>query len=263
MEDIADKIKADAMKSGFPSELMTESVFRSRNWFVLGNTYFVDQDEGKGREIDLRCHTNICNTEIDPVIFSWSFLSIEIKKSEKPWVVYTSNRSWREKGLSKTLSHLHNTKGMLDISLLENLHPALSLQRIGRTSHVAFSHDTSTIFGALVGAVKSTIDDHRSAEDHGERWNDQSIDAVFYEPLVVLDGQLFEFYLDEAKQPVVEKADILQYGVYYASPNYKPKQYLVDVVTLNYLDEYLSIRETWLKEMYASILMRSEKKKNA
>lgn len=252
----------DALKTGFPSELIAEATLKKRNWDVSGNTYFIDQDENKGREIDLRAYLCEQNTKIQPIVCVWLFLSIEIKKSEKPWVIFTSERSRFEKRFLDLLSHLHNDGGLINTNLLKSKHPTLTSVRIGRTSHISFSHDTSTIFGAVVGATKATIDEHRAAQRHGQKWSKDSIDVVFYEPLVVIDGSLFECYLNEKQKMVVQKAKYIQYGLHYASPNYKAHQYMVDIVMLKYLDEYLSLREEWVKNIYSSLFKKAKDKHN-
>ena len=251
MDDLAKKIQNDALKSGYPSELKAERIFTEAAWPTTGNSYFIDQDENKGREIDLHAYKNSSDTGTNPVVFAWSMISADVKKSEKPWVVFSSKRCWRENNPGYSLlSHLHNTQGHINHEILNYEHPTTSLPRIGRSSQVAFSHDTSTIFNSIVSAVKASIEEHRAAEEHKEIWSENSVDAVFYEPVVILDGKLFECYLDENNEIKTEEAGFLQYGLHYASPRYKAKQYFVDIVTLGALEEYLVLKEAWLKRMY-------------
>lgn len=259
MSDLAEKVRKDSLSSGFPSELRAEAIFKSHGWSVTGNLYFIDQDENKGREIDLRAYTNFNNTEIEPVVFCWSLLSAEVKKSVKPWVIFTSPRGMFENNTHRKLAHMHNTSGHLETKL-QKLHPSMSMPRIGRTSQVAFSHDTSTIFSSVVGATKAAIDDHKAAEEHGEIWSDDSIDAVIYEPIVILDGPLFECYI-EAGELITEQASVIQYGLHYASPNYKHEQYFVDIVTLDYLEIYLKKKEEWLSILHDYLLIKNSGKK--
>ncbi|EMQ2878948.1 hypothetical protein V9N52_004304, partial [Vibrio navarrensis] len=212
-----------------------------------GSTYFIDQDENKGREIDARAYKNANDTQSSPVIFCWSLLSVEVKKSDKPWVIFTSPRAkFGESGGHNVTSYKNNTGKVFDRGIFEKYHPTYKLPRVGRTSQVAFSHDTATIFSALVGATKATIDEYRAAEEHKEFWSDDSIDVVDYEPLVVVNGPLIECYLDDNDELVSQQVEHLQFALHYASPNYKAEQYMVDIVTLSSLNDYLSKREKCL-----------------
>jgi hypothetical protein len=46
------------LKTGFPLELRVASFLRSVDYHVATNVYFVDKDEEKGREVDIRALKN-------------------------------------------------------------------------------------------------------------------------------------------------------------------------------------------------------------
>ncbi|MEW5681256.1 MAG: hypothetical protein AB1780_02675 [Pseudomonadota bacterium] len=254
MTELTEKVKKDALKSGFPSELVSESIFRKRNWSFSGNTYFIDQDENKGREIDASVYKMIGGSQTKPEIFCWTMLSVEIKKSEKPWVIFTSERArFFEKGFTCILSHTNKAPPKFSEDIIDKYHPCYQLPRLGRTSQVAFSHDTATMFGSFISSAKATLESFRQAEKHKEIYSDTSTDIVMYEPLVVVDGPLFECYLNENQELMTEQVNLLQYALHYASPNYKANTYMVNVVTLKYLDMYLAQNEQMLQQMHSKI----------
>ena len=53
-EDI-EKLKTQILKTGFPTELEVSKIFLQQDWSVDFNSFYIDKDENKGREIDLIC----------------------------------------------------------------------------------------------------------------------------------------------------------------------------------------------------------------
>jgi hypothetical protein len=56
--DLKTKIYNEILKTGFPLELRTADYLLNREYHVAHNVYFLDRDEQKGREIDLRALKN-------------------------------------------------------------------------------------------------------------------------------------------------------------------------------------------------------------
>lgn len=55
---IEDEIIEEIEKTGFPLELRVSKLLQDKGYYVANNLYFVDRDEGKGREIDARALKN-------------------------------------------------------------------------------------------------------------------------------------------------------------------------------------------------------------
>lgn len=52
-DNIEDKILKDILTTGFPLEMEVSNNFARDRWTVDHNSYYIDKDELKGREIDL------------------------------------------------------------------------------------------------------------------------------------------------------------------------------------------------------------------
>jgi hypothetical protein len=87
---IESQIIGEINKTGFPLELRVSDFIRSRGYLVNHSVYYVDNDEGKGRELDILAHKFHRQEKRKGHWFADNFLAIECKKSEKPWVIFTS-----------------------------------------------------------------------------------------------------------------------------------------------------------------------------
>jgi hypothetical protein len=54
LNDLHNKILAEIDKTGFPLELRLSKYLNDEGYLVANNIYYVDFDEGKGRELDFR-----------------------------------------------------------------------------------------------------------------------------------------------------------------------------------------------------------------
>ena len=239
MSEKKEKILDDVRKSGFPSELKASSVFRNRKWNVEGNTYFIDQDEQKGREIDLFARHVRLLTNRKPEVYAVSLVYAEVKKSDKPWVIFSSEKTKIEESLTGPLVYTHNLQGSRLHDLFRRKHPSCHYPRYGRSGYIGFSQDSSTFFGAVISAAKACIAGHQAAEEQEGIYSDVSLDAFFYSPLIILDGGLYECYLDCDGDLVLDQVKLMPYSFHYASPRYEPTSYHVDIVTLAALYDYV------------------------
>lgn len=249
MSDLNKKLIEDIRKTGYPTELKVSKIFELNNWSVKENEYFIDEDENKGREIDLRAHSNQYIDDLYYICF-WSMLSVEIKKSSKPWVIFTSNKRRTDTGGYGLLNHMHNiNKDILRYEDIMKKHPSSKQESIGRTEYVAFTKNDPQIFSAVLSSTKASIANHRAAREHKEAYNETSYDAVFYSPVVVIEGKLYESYLNNCNEIEVKEVNHLVYSFNYASPSYQSRQYLVDIVTLDGLEDYLTLQRAWINHM--------------
>lgn len=57
-EDLNRKLLNDIRATGFPTELRTHAALESAGWRVSGHRFYLDEDEQKGREVDLDATRN-------------------------------------------------------------------------------------------------------------------------------------------------------------------------------------------------------------
>lgn len=88
-----EKIVEAAEKAGFVTELRAASVLTNAKWNASQNVYFIDKDEVKGRELDLRGYKMFSGTQEKPQVTCKISLCIEIKKTADPFIFYTNKRA--------------------------------------------------------------------------------------------------------------------------------------------------------------------------
>jgi hypothetical protein len=87
--DFLKKVTEDLSTSGFASEMRAIQVFLRNRWRCSGNTSYYDRDEGKVREIDISAYLwQRCDLVDNRHVISYFFVVAEVKKSDKPWVVF-------------------------------------------------------------------------------------------------------------------------------------------------------------------------------
>ena len=90
-KDEIERIKEDIEKSGFPLEIEVSQILEMHGWKANNQQYYLDQDEGKRRTIDIIAHVADHSQVGDYTPFHVS-LVIECKSSSKPWVFWTTQK---------------------------------------------------------------------------------------------------------------------------------------------------------------------------
>ncbi|MBN2059343.1 MAG: hypothetical protein JW882_02905 [Deltaproteobacteria bacterium] len=249
------KLLSDIIKTGFPCELRVQRTLESLGWFVTGNAYYLDTDENKGREIDVTANKNCLDTESKPGVEVWSLLCIEVKKSEKPWVIFSSEEhpidpvGWGLLHIARNLD-----ARLLSREKIMELHPCQVTSRFGRAGYVAFSGSAESprVFSAVVGAAKAS----RARKDKLLPYFEQHGDIVeihFVTPIVVVEGPLYECYLEYDGSLQLKQVNRIPYVLNYISPTYNDGGYLVDIVNADALEEYARAHEAWISDVFEYI----------
>jgi hypothetical protein len=223
MSDFTQRIIADINKTGFALELRVAQHLRNRDYHVATNIYFVDRDEEKGREVDIRALKNSFFEAEGIRRAVRHCLLIECKKSVKrPWIFFTSAAVSYDQSLRGVLS-----RGVSDTWIgtreesikLREQHPWFREPDRGRSFYEGFSNDAdanSSIQKAVLGAIKATIETHES--DFAAGFSNLS-NATFYYPIVVFQGELLRAYLS-GSELVVTPVDHVLVSVHYRSTRY-------------------------------------------
>ena len=93
-------IKKEIERSGFPLEMEISSILKEDGWEVLPSSPYLDKDEGKWREIDVKAYKSASEASQDTSIKPYRLtlaLIIECKKSDEfAWVFFPQPRSEEE-----------------------------------------------------------------------------------------------------------------------------------------------------------------------
>ncbi|WP_343868423.1 hypothetical protein [Caenispirillum bisanense] len=265
-----ERIRVELEKTGYPLELRCNRLFRNQEWFTLDHPYYLDADENKGREIDAFILKNFVQ-ENDKKVFNLNIaLSVEIKKSaSKPWVVLTDDSSGSppESVIHATLARLH-IQEIWFRELLDN-HHLKRFKRTGRSACQAYlsgqesefndkkkANDPSRnhqTFNAFVSCFKaaSELQKHQQGQNNQDLWTKESKKSYFCgisHGLVVVQGGLYEAYIDSYGEMIIEEKSHIPYIFNYVSEKYAYKSLLVDIVHFDNLELYLSDYTSWGNE---------------
>jgi len=206
-------LKKQIMKSGFPLQLEISSLLRKRGYDVYNGVYFFDRDEKKTREFDIEAvlpFESVYTTpkSIEEAWFLNPFLLIECKKSTMySWVFFRSEPigTWFDIGhsidvLTETHGYMKSACGKI-LTTIDNLHyhffdtVIVSAYQQIKLEKYQKNKDERDGKDAILDAISKIIKfmDYRFqnlkpffTKDSPRR------DIIFYFPMVVFDGDLFE-----------------------------------------------------------------------
>jgi hypothetical protein len=223
-DELIDRILVEINKTGFPLELKVSHLLKSRGYYVNQSVYYMDQDENKARELDIKAINNktyLLNPEdikpnsISNSIYIRNWLVIECKKSEnKPWVFLSSDRdTYDDNDLIELL--LRNYKENIpfsyaEIAKIKSVHPFTKFSKVARSFFEAFkgSESSEAIFKALTTVVKSSLYFSR---------NDDKEDIWILYPIVVFDGRMFDATINEIGEVSVLETEAVIFTYHYTT----------------------------------------------
>ena len=237
-EGMISKISNEIEKTGFPLELRVAELLTKRKYHVAHSLYYIDEDENKSREVDLRA---LHNTEIKNLdgktCFIRNCLLIECKKTtNKPWIFLSSSKSSYD-------PDFYDLPSIPEVNILssdewyqfEKIHPFCMYEVSGRSYFQAFKNNENSemIFKALTTAVKATL--HNMKSGFGRVKND----LCFYYPMVILDGDIYQAVLING-QITVQQVNSVLVSFLYKSPIYeKSRGFAIPVINEEVLPVFI------------------------
>jgi len=256
-KSLIDRIKDDINKTGFVTELKVASACHSNGWHVSHSSSYEDYDQSKSREIDIVATSNYKDEEAN--LYTEFHLVIEVKSiSKNPWVVFTTPHYF--KGMGWRILHSGWNYTTKKWALLKGDHiseycPFVAKDRIGKAFHEAFKkpNENSKIFESILSACKASfyLKDNHGIEPFKEEFNpEKSVEIHFYIPMIVLDGILFEAYLDEG-DIVVSEQDWIPVEYSYSARSYRVDSsettFFPAIVCFNHVNSFLKQLNEWVK----------------
>jgi hypothetical protein len=254
------KILENLLKSSFPLEIECSSILRKRGWYTYNQVNYSDPELHKLRTIDIHAmyaKTIIVNTT--PFIVKLE-LAIECKKTEDPWVFYTTDSrllSSQEKlfdcYLKKLVFYRLYTKKVQEIEFWDHFNENHSR---GLIPVEPFKKGSSKrIFRAANQSVKAANDVfiNEKAVIFDEKRKREGSRALIVYPVIVVDGTLFSAMLDPSGNLVLEDKDWIVYDfpMCFIAQRLPMSRILVDVVTRKFFESYLTILEEECKNVRA------------
>jgi len=262
-----DELKASLQKhleeTGYPLELIVGNILSKHGWSVEHNRYYVDEDEKKSREVDIAAYT--CITDEEYKLRIGSGLICEVKKSLKnPWVILSTDRGIAE---GEGWLRLHYTVGNIDLkpisgSQVDTKSTTRQFKRIGRSYCEGFKTDNaqSVIFKALTTVVKASEHWLAAQTEALERLKKEKTrkeapaEITFVDPVVILDGLLYESHLKDNNQFVLSEISHIPVSFRYVSKQYPRRSYLAEIVTVDELPNLLLKKKDWIVNIKDSLI---------
>jgi len=253
------KILEDLAKTGYPVEIRACMVLQAAGWTVTHNPAYLDLEEHKGREIDLRAITVWwAQRPAPPPHYVACELFVECKKSDKPWVFFVTPLH----EVDRTAEYIHfisavenlvqqTEKGgqqVLDGDFLRSSHAYFQAETWARTYYEAFKGQEKgerppAIFSALSAATKALLHEagrFKAAGGEVFPWL-----SLFWYPVVVFSGPLYEATVPVAGDISLASSSHVRVGFNYiasgADPTAQGERFVVDVVHESFLAQYVAM----------------------
>lgn len=247
------KIIEAAEKAGFDTELRVAAMLANAGWQTNQNFYFIDKDESKGRELDIRSYRFFGSTQLKPEVSCMITLCIEVKKTSDPFIFYTNNCSSYEGGQGYGLFHWKNriSSGVISFNGIEQCRPMRNPDRMARSYSSFKDGKTQHIQSGVISAFKSAIHQKEHCE---EVYSDDSGDICFFIPIVVVDGPLYECYFKNGEETLsAQPIDRVVYLQNYQSNNYGRVSNSVYVMNLEGFEKILPQFQIWGEDMISTM----------
>jgi len=271
-EELKKKIESDIVKAGFYSEMQAIRCFLSHQWYCAGGYHYFDEDEGKPREIDLHAAISSRDKKFGNALGADGKCSIfaEVKKSEKPWVVFKQTDvkyRYENPGMLIAFDRTPKEQEMSVIRQYILCHNALSstLNWRGYGIHESFKSpdQPSRWYSAFVSISKCAYQSWKLHDEILKKVREELKDTndffklqILFEwiqPIIILDGDLITVELDDIGNMLINQVEAAPFYFYFKTDSYEEKGYFIDVVTLNYLNTYIELSEKWLLDLCMSI----------
>lgn len=246
-----EKIVEAAGKAGFATELRAAAILENADWRPRQSVYFIDKDEGKGRELDIRAYKIFPSVNEKPEVTCMLTLCIEIKKTADPFIFYTSKKGEIEGSSGYGIFHWKNNVNRFILSYkdIEKKRPMAGVQRIARSYSCFKNGQTQHIQSGVISAFKAAIHERDICD---EVYSDLSGDICFFLPIMVVDGPLYECFFEQDKDTLTAvEVDEVVYLQNYHSENYGRVSNYVPVMNIATFSKRLSEFTAWGEHMLA------------
>jgi hypothetical protein len=202
-DNLPRKIREWLDKQGYPLEMRVARALSSLQdddrflSSIVQSSIYSDPDTENSREIDVEVHSTDIFGGFEFKVFC------ECKKSSRPWVVFTSQRTaWHMSRIRAFAVTSKTASEVLARRIMEcrEVPWFCKGERIGYGLREAFNQNVDTPFKAIQSSVKAAVSElrrsrNRSSGDH----------FAFIFPVLVVEAPLFECYLDEEGAPQLQE----------------------------------------------------------
>jgi hypothetical protein len=209
-KSLEDKILDWLESQGYPLEMRVASSLTKADFWVRQSQYYFDPETNVSREID------VIATKTDILGFLEIDFMIECKTSSKPWLLFTSEETLNNYNRLFAFGVLSNaTKKVLADHMFDSRTQELFEERLfslpwfkkeGRVAYgmtQAFTSGSDVAYKASINTLKAALS--RKIEIENERSGQYPL--LFAFPVIVVEGQLFECYLNQNASIAVQEVE--------------------------------------------------------
>lgn len=246
---LKNKVQTWIEEQGYPLEMRVANTLIESGFEVRQSLFYIDPESDEAREIDVVGRS----TEITDVV-DISFV-IECKSTSKPWVLFTSENTfvnYNQFFAYCLYSEAGRKRFCRRSTSIQKLGDFLTwFDKKGRNGYAvteAFTSNVDNTYKAIMSTLKASI----ALKTLGDK--EQRNPLIFIFPIIVVDGCLFESYLNNNGKLVVE--EIEKGFLHFPRKIGKVTGTTVYVFTLNYLAQFIveAKRVTAeIKELFADV----------
>lgn len=244
--ELRQRILRDLKDVGFSLEIRCSAILVSNDWRVLNQVSFADPESTKLRSVDIVAKRFKLDREPDKWVEL--YLVVECKKSSKPWIFYSPgvdiSEIHREHYFptSKVLKESYSNS-KLPLSFHFGNH-RVNRKKRGLIPVVAFSGGSSrAIFTAANQVTKSAFSSFVRRDTQLKQIFKKRKESgiLVVHPIIVLEGNLFSSTLLKSGDLDATEANWIVYDcpISFGSERIPENRLLVDVVTIDFLDQYI------------------------
>lgn len=247
--DLDEKVKDWIKQEGYPLEFSTAYKFK-QNGFSVDQSYFVNDSDGKAREVDVLATQNISVGNsvlrlLHVVECKWS--------KDKPWVLFGDEKRYAPTALAAQLISTSIGQALCWAAAGNDELKSLKVFKGSEftfSGRQAFSKGNDLFYSSVQSVVSNCVNIVNSYNEYDFRIDRPSV-AVIAIPVIVVEGYLYEVkFNNETKDLDLTKTQHSR--LRWKGNERRSLNTVVDIVSEDYLDAFLEQRN---KEM--SVLAQS------
>lgn len=237
-----DRILKKLEEHGFPFEVELSQFLREKGWTVKNQSYYIDEESGKYRTVDI-----VASNLIKPKPLITVTLIIECKKSKKPWLFYLPEQESTNESTDafRKLIPLFQQRLLvgktgdkqLDASMemlrrfLFNHYKDLYVKNLATIPFEPFQSGKSEVFEASMQVVKALTYHLEETQKTINRLSLKFVQVFF--PVIAFDGHLYSYTMHEGKRRVQRSNQVLY------NFDYVDRPFLIHIITKGFLGFFL------------------------
>jgi len=235
-EDVLEKLR----KKGFSLEIEVYEELEKQGWNVIAQDYYLDQDEGKARTVDLKAtkRFDIKTSFGKNLLFDFFHLTlvVECKKSDNPLIFYMAKKGrlfedFASVGIVKNEVHPKASLSMLDAStkfLSKSHYYTLSQPKVAVNWCVLEGQDY--FFEAINQVLKALVFEREGTQRFMRK--EPLYALMLYYPVIVFEGDMFGYESGEVSRTRYVQCECHGISRY-------EEFFIVDVIEKKFLPSYL------------------------